>query len=369
MKRAGLTTSFLLATLATTPLLAGAPYAVYDLGLGAASDINASGTVVGYTLQGGLKHAFSYSAGVMTDLGTLPGRDSSGANALNGFGTVVGTSFSNDGSVYPHGFRYSGGTMSDIGTLGGYGYHTYANDINNAGTIVGESVTYSPVGPVGYPSHAFRYSGGVMTDLGTMGGAYSAAAAINNSGTIVGWSDTSSGTTHAFTYSGGVWTDLGSLANSTSYAQDINDAGVVVGYGYTGGYYHGFRYSGGVMSDIGTLGGTYSYAEAINTSGAIVGEADTASQIRHAFMYQNGVMVDLAPYLATVGLTGTSGASGIDDRGDIVGSGYDATGQQHAFLLAVAVPEPATSVLLCVGLCALVALPTRAAPSKHATQQ
>jgi hypothetical protein len=36
--------------------------------------------------------------------------------------------------------------------------------------------------------------------------------------------------------------------------------------------------------------------------------------------------------------------------GDIVGYGYDAQGQQHAFLLAVqVVPEPSTVALLAVG--------------------
>ena len=79
--------------------------------------------------------------------------------------------------------------------------------------------------------HAFLYSGGVMTDLGTLpGGTYSCATGINNNGQIVGYSNTASGPIHAFLYSGGKMTDLGTLpGGDNSEATGINDSGQIVG--------------------------------------------------------------------------------------------------------------------------------------------
>ena len=58
-------------------------------------------------------------------------------------------------------------TVTDRGTLGGTG--SWAKGINNRGQVVGSSYPCGP--PGGY--HAFLYSGGLMQDLGTLGGSYS----------------------------------------------------------------------------------------------------------------------------------------------------------------------------------------------------
>ena len=63
-------------------------------------------------------------------------------------------------------------------------------------------------------------------------------------------------------------------------------------------------------------------------------------------------MTDLAPYLASIGLTGDSIATAINDSGDIVGYGTAADGSDHAFLLEV--PEPSTVALLALGGAALL---------------
>ena len=117
-------------------------------------------------------------------------------------------------------------SVTDLGTLGGT--LSGANGINDAGQIVGSSMT---TGDAAY--HPFLYSGSTMTDLGTLGGTYSETHGINSSGQVVGWSYTGTGIfgtdVHAFLYSGSTMTDLGTLGGSSSYAFGINSSGQVVG--------------------------------------------------------------------------------------------------------------------------------------------
>ena len=78
-----------------------------------------------------------------------------------------------------------------------------------------------------------------MTDLGTLGGTHSFAAAINDAGQVVGNSDIpGNGIPHAFLYSGGTMTDLNDLVPAgvtVIYATGINAAGQIVGVGRIGG--------------------------------------------------------------------------------------------------------------------------------------
>jgi probable HAF family extracellular repeat protein len=196
-----------------------------------------------------------------------------------------------------------------------------------------------------------------MMDIGTLpGGSYSQAYGINDGGTIVGVSDGSAGSQRAFSCSAGVMTDLGTLGGAYSQAYGINSSGTIVGYSYTSGdlFWHAFSYTGGIMTDLGTLGGSFSQANGINSSGTIVGYSYTSGNIAppHAFSYSGGVMTDLAPYLTSVGITGESRATAIDDNGDIVGWGEASDGHVHPFVLLV--PEPSAATLLAFGVAGLL---------------
>jgi probable HAF family extracellular repeat protein len=252
----------------------------------------------------------------VTDLGNLGGSYSYG-NAINNTGQVTGYSDTPSGN---HAFLFSNGQMTDLGTLAGF-TQSAGNGINNAGQVTGSSNNFGV-----FSGHAFLYSNGQMTDLGTLDAsgspnAYSYGNAINNAGQITGVSTTSSGSGHAFLYINGQMTDLGTPANfeGSSEGTAINDAGQVTG--------------------------------SLN-SGPGPGRT-------FAFVYSQGQMMDLNDLIdPTLDITLTS-APGVNNRGQIVANGGprpEPFPSGHAYLLTpVAVPEPSTCALLGFPLLALLA--------------
>jgi probable HAF family extracellular repeat protein len=324
-------------------------YAITDLGtLFGGSDqaygINADGLVAGISGS----RAVLYGGGTVTNLGTLPGGTTSVGLGINNAGQVIG--YSNTSGA-TRGFIYTGGVMTSLGSL--TGGSSFAYGINDSSQVVGGSVAANG------SLHAVLYgAGGAPTDIGTLGGVESFARAINNSGQITGSSTISpsgGSSTHAFLYSGGVMTDLGTLfggaGNSIGY--DINASGQVVGRSG-----NAFLYGGGVMTDLGILsGGTggSSAAYGINDSGQVVGASyltglapDPFHPQPIAFMYENGVMSNLNSLITPGSGWFLQEARDINVNGQIVGWGVIG-GQTHAFLLTP-VPEPESYVLFLAGL-------------------
>lgn len=277
--------------------------------------LNNSGQVVGESSLAGETaiHAFLHNGTTISDLGTLGGSYST-AVAINDAGQIVGHSELLDNPTL-EAFIYQGGTMTAIGDLGG-AYST-AMAVNQSGNVTGSSLTTSG------QLHGFLYQSGTMIDLGSLGGGFSVANALNNVGIVVGDSATAAGETHGFVYSAGVMTDVGTLGGASSSAYGINNVGQVIGTSTTAGDAEmlGFIYSAGTMTNLGTLGGGYSAARAINDGGQVVGDADTAASVTHAFLWQNGNMIDLNTLLpAGTGWELTS-AHFINNASRIVGEG------------------------------------------------
>jgi len=156
--------------------------------------------------------------------------------------------------------------------------HSYANDINDEGVVVGSLAIDSGA------MRAFIASSGQVYILETLGGMHGHGRAISNRGVVVGSSWAIPGNTpgnkreRAFIRNpGGELRDLGAMRPDwCSRAEDINDEGVVVGMSMSGELTLDRTYafvwtSSRGMEDLGVLAGGSASAHAINAHGIVVG--------------------------------------------------------------------------------------------------
>ena len=252
--------------------------------------INRCGHVAGWAQGpggGDILQAFLYD-GTLRNIGT-PGIYSE-ATALNDCDQVTGVV--SIGGPF-HAYLYDG-VMHDLGTLGGP--TSRGIDINDAGVVMGISQIPGPIQSA--PVHTFLYdkrTGAGLQDIGTLGGNFTGGMDLNNAGQIAGTARLASNDIRAFRYSGGVVQDLGTLeGDEQSEAVAINDSGYVVGTSSIPSRTRGFMYDGVRMHAIGFPGVGASEATAINSSGVVVGSALTLEDATHAISWTlDGGIVDL----------------------------------------------------------------------------
>jgi probable HAF family extracellular repeat protein len=285
-----------------------------------------------------VEHAFVWHAGLLTDLGALPGGYSSFGYAINNRSLVVG--WSQNGLVDPLTgvpeyvpTAWGKGQVFEIGTFGGaFGQ---ASAVNDYGFVVGaaENTTPDPFGLArGFDIdgttelHAFGWSRNrALFDLGTLGGPGAVALSVNNRGEVAGSSFTCStpGTLgfpalNPFLWHQGVMTDLGTLGGTFGVAAKVTNRGQVVGDSDLEGdsTRHGFSWKDGVLTDIGTLGGDFSTAKWVNEAGQVVGFATTENGLKKAFRWREGHMKDLGSVDGDL----CSAAWSINEAGQIIGN-------------------------------------------------
>jgi len=212
--------------------------------------------------------------------------------------------------------------LVDLGAV--VGRDSYAQAINNNGQVVGYVRKKDG-------AHAFLYTAGTVVDLGALGTAGTYALSINNPGQAVGFSETTNGA-RAFLFNSGVVKDLGTFGGLSSFAFGINSAGEIVGYLDTTAGARAFLYQSSGLLDLGTLGGTNSFAFGVNGLRQITGASSTDQETgTHAFLWQNGVLLDLNGLIPIDSGWEMEDARGINDRGQIGGWGR-LKGKERAFL-------------------------------------
>lgn len=239
--------------------------------------IDTAGDMVGYYIDAtSVAHGFLLSNGNFTTI-DAPAASYTYAVGINDRGQIAGGS-----SV--GGFIYDVSTSTfTIRTHPGYG-GINAQGINNSGTVVGTAFALNRA--------KRRYTGfeledGTLSPLPPFPEVNSYANAINNAGDVVG--DTSRNP--PFYYSsfvcrqGSCQTILGGIKNPQAYG--INDADEIVG-GYTpdsGQVPSGFVCQNGVVKQLQVPGQNGTFALGVNNEGEVVGfYVDTDAQI-HGFIW------------------------------------------------------------------------------------
>jgi probable HAF family extracellular repeat protein len=353
----------------------GGPNSSFGVGGAVTRTINSQGTAIAqgdtsipdpFSMVGFdflVNHPVQWRNGVQTDLGALPGVNSSLASWINTRGWIAG--YSENSVIDPlTGFPetaavlWKDGKIIDLGTLGGNS--SGANALNNLGQVVGSALNtvsdpfpatssssfmVETFGffffPVATEAHAFLWQDGAMQDLGTLGGPDSYAWFVNERGQVAGQSTINSipsPTTgippvDPFFWEDGKMVDAGNLGGTFSFVSGLNNRGQMTGTMTLPGdsTFHPFLWDRGVLTDVGTLGGDDGNAEAINDTGEVVGFAgNQGNQAALAFLWKRGVMINLG----TVDGDQCSAAHGLNATGQVVGeSAVDCTfSTVHAFL-------------------------------------
>lgn len=302
-----------------------------------ASDINASGTIVGASSYpgGSSSHAFAWRSGTMRDLGDgLDGSASSAAAAVNDLGVVAGSSHVISQHERPHAVLWRDGRLVDLGTGYGRGSGSSAADLNRHGLVVGTHYR-----SVEQPRRAAVWSRGQVRDLGTLGGRSAAgsrydteseAHAVNDVGQVVGAALPASGhPLRGFLWEKGVMRDLGTLGGrgEATVATGINENGDVVGFSQSvSGETHAFLWREGRMRDLGVLGPDFPYrsssATDVNDAGVVVGQTRVrggAYGTAVGFVWRSGVMTDLNTLVQLPPGQRIDVVEGINNAGVIVG--------------------------------------------------
>ena len=310
--------------------------------------------------------------GLNIDLGTLGGKNSwTNYGGINDRGEAVGLAetsvpdpdgedfcaFGTHRTCLP--FLWRDGHIMALPTLGGN--NGQASAINNRGQIVGISETTvqdsgcPPSKPGKIISPAFWEKGEVRPLPTVDGDPDGFVQGINDQGQAVGSSGTCTGiATHAVLWENDTAFQLKDLGSDGNDAYAINDHGQAVGYVSTADgstivaslWQNGAR---GAVTNLGILPGDgAAFATGINNRGQVVGSTFNSAGWSRGFIWQDNVMTDLNTLIPEDSNLYIIAASNINERGQVSGMAMVRTGPDankiHAILLTPVSEEIGESV-------------------------
>ena len=319
------------------------PYEEPGVGLSRPTGINNNGEVVGYygsvNFSGFAGFLWSATAG-HTSLGQVNGQSTipGGINASSAIVAFEPGTGSRPVYQYSIGMGYQTVRLSrtpEVYEIPG----SRQPRINDAGQI---SSSYEVVHPGGaILEHAYRFDpvNGVQ-DLGLLNGNATWANGINNSGSVVGGSRSATDVRQGFLYTDSGGTTALPLREATA----INDAGEILGVTDS---LQPVLYREGQLIPLGSLTAS-ARAFGLNDAGNVVGYDIGGGPGIHAFVWSESEgALDLNTLIDPASGWYLGSAEDINDRGEIIGVGTF-NGQTRTFLITP-VPEPGTWALLVLG--------------------
>jgi uncharacterized membrane protein len=325
-----------------------------------ASDAANDGSVVGYgyEVQGQalLRVPFLARGGTTVRLATLGGNEAL-ALGVNGTGSVVGAARP-PGNETLHAVMWKGGDVIDLGQ--GLGVGSFAEDVNDAGQVVGEFFDG------GTQSLAVRWMDGQARPMGFRG----AAVAITEQGLVAGFASEAGGLRRAWTMGqGGLLGVLPALGTGFAVALSMNDAGEAVGLSRRASPANrAVWWRGAGVSELPVPGGVLeSRAHRINRYSQIAGVYTVVlgrDTLNLGAVWHQGAFHDLTSLLLDSRWVITGGY-GITDGGMIAADGFDpATGEVRALALHPRAAPPAAAASRAPARTPAAAPPSRRRPER-----
>lgn len=339
----------------------------------------------------------------LIDLGVPLGFSESHATAINSHGAVTVTAKTGSTS---HAYYFDGSVLNPINVAGATS--TVASGLNDNGLFVGTANFNSPQPTLGY---IFNANTSTITTIASVFSDNGTADRVNNNGIVLGFANL-----HApggYIYQGGTYTSLDSetvflggygeinqnnqiLASSSTlqayYVYDLGSGPLSASTGtlnwnlYTAGNFNDHATIAGFIqankdlflttpsanlnnstTDKGKIGFGITGVGDINNFDRVVGTFDVDGTAEHPFLFSNNHFVDLNDVISSALGWTLQDATGINDKGQIVGTGLAADGLEHAYLLnpnLSPVPEPSTYGLAGAGMLLLLSLRRRFAQRK-----